>query len=476
MKAFIKRLLAFSIGPAGGAMVALITIPVTTHFVSPAEFGKASMFALVLTILSTFQYLGIDQAYTREFNEVKDRHSLFLHALILPLLFSLVLLFMIMLNLKMTSLFLFGENDQFVASVLLGILLIFTTFERFILLSLRMEEKALTYSLFTILIKLAILAATLCFVLMIRRDFLAVVYSAALGQMLGDSYLMIRHRSYFVMRGFRFDRALFIRMVRFGLPLVVAASASTLLNSAGRLALRSWGSFYAIGMFTAAMKIAAILAVVQSSFTSFWVPTAYRWYSEKQPIQYFQKVSDSVLLLMSVLYFGILFFKDQLMLLLSPQYIPAAGLLGLLCLQPVLYTISETTTLGIVFSRKSYLSIWVSILSLIPCLFLNVLIVPRYGAIGAGLATGISYVLFFMSRSYFSSKNWKGFPLTKHYLVILVLLSAGILNIFHFPFMVWANLGMLLLVMFIQTRSIKILYQSGRKTKRTDGRSSAFFS
>ncbi|MDN3954939.1 lipopolysaccharide biosynthesis protein [Sporolactobacillus laevolacticus] len=476
MKAFIQRLLAFSIGPAGGAIIAFITIPVTTHFVSPGEYGKASMFALVLMMLSTFQYLGIDQAYTREFNEVKDRASLFLHALLLPLAFSILLLILIMLNLGATSHFLFGESDQYVASILLGILLIFVTFERFILLSIRMEEKALAYSMFTIFIKLVILAATLIFVLMIRRDFLAVVYSAAIGQIIGDAYLIIRHRRYFVFRTFRFDKALLKRMLVFGLPLVVAASASTLLNSAGRLALRSWGSFYDIGMFTAALKIAAVLAVVQSSFTSFWVPTAYRWYSEKQPIRNFKVVSEGVLLVMSVLYFGVLLFKNQVMYLLSPEYVPAAGLLGLLCLQPVLYTVSETTTLGIVFSRKSYLNIWVSLCALLPCLVINILMVPRFGVIGAGLATGISYVLFFWSRSYFSAKNWQGFSLKKHYLVMLILLFAGIINVFHFPLMVLANLGMLLLVILIQARSLSTVYRKWTRTKHSEEGSSTLFS
>ncbi|SFG56738.1 lipopolysaccharide biosynthesis protein [Sporolactobacillus nakayamae] len=472
MKAFIKRLLAFSIGPAGGALIAFITIPVTTHFVSPAEYGKASMFALTLTMLSTVQYLGIDQAYTREFNEVKDREALFLHALLLPLLFALFLLVMIAFNLGATSHFLFGARDQSTATLLLGVSLIFITFERFILLSIRMEEKALAYSLFTIFIKLTVLAATLLFVLMIRTDFLAVVYSAAAGQIIGDTFLLIRYRAYFKIRAFHFDRVLLRRMLVFGLPLVVAASASTLLNSAGRLALRVWGSFYDIGMFTAALKVAAVLAVVQSSFTSFWVPTAYRWHSEGQSIRLFRAVSEGVLLFMSLLYFGVILFKDQLMLLLSPQYVPAAGLLGLLCLQPVLYTVSETTTLGIVFSRKSYLNIWVSLCSLLPCLIINSLVVPRFGAIGAGLATGVSYVLFFWSRSYFSAKNWSGFPLTTHYAVMLVLLAAGILNTSHFPFMLLANLGMLLLVILIQSGSILSIYRKWRAARRTNDSSS----
>jgi O-antigen/teichoic acid export membrane protein len=186
----------------------------------------------------------------------------------------------------------------------------------------------------------------------------------------------------------------------------------------------------------------------------------------------FQAVSDGVLLIMSVLYFGVILFKDQIMLLLSAQYLPAAGILGLLALQPVLYTVSETTTLGIVFSRKSYLNIVVSICALIPCLLINVLVVPKYGMIGAGLATGVSYVLFFWSRSYFSSKNWSGFSLTKHYAVMLVLLATGILNTFHFPFILLANLGMLLLVILIQSGSILLIYRKWCAARRTNDSSS----
>ncbi|BBN98005.1 lipopolysaccharide biosynthesis protein [Sporolactobacillus terrae] len=466
MKSFIKRLLAFSIGPFGAAFIGLMTIPVTTHFVSPEEYGKASMFLLALTMLATFQYLGIDQAYTREFHEVNDREALFLNALLLPLLFALFILAMIALNLSTTSQLLFGEPDHDAASLLLGVSLVLLCFERFLLLSLRMQEKALAYSLYTVFIKLIVLAATLVFVLFIRRDFLAVVYSAAVGQIFGDLLILFRLRAMFRLRHFRPNRALLHRMLVFGLPLVVAASASSLLNSAGQLSLRTWSSFYAVGMFAAALKVAAVLSVVQTAFTSFWVPTAYRWHAEGKSIAAFRMVSSGVLLFMSVLYFVVLLFKEPLMCLLSPDYLPAAGLIGLLCLQPVLYTLSETTTLGIVFSRKSYLNLWVSFLSLVPCLLINALAVPKLGTIGAGLATGVSYVLFFIARSWFSAKHWRSFPLYRHYAVIAVLFTAGVLNSMHLPFMVLANLGMLLLVIFMQRRAIVLFYQKFRATKR----------
>lgn len=42
----IKKIGAFSIGPIVGAFLGLITIPLITYFISPEEYGRASMFTL----------------------------------------------------------------------------------------------------------------------------------------------------------------------------------------------------------------------------------------------------------------------------------------------------------------------------------------------------------------------------------------------------------------------------------------------
>lgn len=455
MNGFIKRLLGFSIGPVGGAVIAFVTIPLTTHFVSPDEYGKAGMFTVFQTLMVTLLYLGVDQAYTREYNDAKDRQALFKNALLLPLALSVILLFSISLSSGWISYLLFGKNSYHFAAILLGVMLVFMIIERFILLSIRMDERAFEYSLFNILIKLVILLATLLFVLLIRRDFLAVVYSAAIGQIAGDAYLIFRYRRLLVYKNFHLDRTLIRQLLEFGIPLVIAASVASVLNSAGRLALRTWSTFYEIGIFTATVKISAALSVVQTSFTNFWVPTAYRWYSEHKDIFYYKVVSDSVLLFMSTLFFLILIFKNLIVWLLSPGYSDAVYILGFLCLQPVMYTISETTTLGIVFSKKSYLNIWVSLISLLPCLVLNAVLIPRYGAAGAACATGVSYVFFFWGRSHFSNKNWTGFPLGIHFAVILIMFAGALVNAFPLKYILLLNLGMMILVLVSQIGTIR---------------------
>jgi O-antigen/teichoic acid export membrane protein len=462
MNIFLKKLIGFSIGPVGGAIISFITIPLTTHFVSPEEFGKASMFSLFQILILSLLYLGIDQAYTREYHETSDKENLLKNAIVVPFIFAVMIFILISTNLSTVSNYLFGSPNYFFASLLFGLTIISMTLERFILLFIRMEEKALEYSIFNIVIKLTVLVFTILFVIFIRNDFLAVVYSSAIAQLFCDTILIIIYKTTINYKNFIFDKLLLIKLIRFGFPLIIAASLNNLLNSLDRISLRKWSSYNEIGIFTAALKISATLSIVQASFTSFWVPTAYRWYNQNKDIKHFEIISNGLLLIMSILFCFILLLKDLIVVLLSSDYINSKFIIGLLCLQPIMYTVSETTTLGIVFSKKSYLNIIVSLISIFPNIILNAILVPKYGAIGASIATGVSYIFFFFGRSYFSNKHWPGFSIKNHILVCLTIFLAALVNTQNYRNIFVINICTMLFVVIIQLptiRKINLIYR-----------------
>jgi O-antigen/teichoic acid export membrane protein len=302
-------------------------------------------------------------------------------------------------------------------------------------------------------------------VIFIRRDFLAVVYSSTLGQIAGDIYLLIRYRKLFQFKSFTVNKDLLKSMLAFGLPILIATSLSSFLNSLDRLSLRVWSDFHEIGIFTATLKIAAVVTIVQTSFTSFWIPTAYRWYSEKKSIKYYKIVSDSILLVMSLLAVSILVFKNFIISILSSGYSDSQYLIGLLCLQPIIFTVSETTCLGIVFSKKNYLSIWVSLIALIPNIVINVVLVPRYGAIGAAVATSVSYLFFFMARTYFSSRQGMKFSFLKHYIIFIALFAGATINTLHIKNILLFNFLLLLIIVIFQLSTIKQVWKIYKKEK-----------
>ena len=57
---FFKRFLTFSIGPGISALIGFVSVPITTWLVAPEDFGKASMFAVFLTIPNLILFLGLD--------------------------------------------------------------------------------------------------------------------------------------------------------------------------------------------------------------------------------------------------------------------------------------------------------------------------------------------------------------------------------------------------------------------------------
>ena len=428
MSNFIKKLTEFSLGPIISALIGFITVPVTTYFISPEEFGKASMFALVQSIVVTFVYLGIDQAYTREYHYEKNKKKLFQNALILPVALSILFGLIITIYNKQFSTLLFDSPIYKYVSPLFAIMVVSSVIERFILLSLRMEEKALEYSFFTIFLKLSVLMMTIIFLLFGDRSFLAIVNSTIVGQLFSDAILFLRYRELFKFKISYIDKELFKRMFKFGLPLIVAASVSNLLTTSGRLFLRLYSTFHDLGIYNAALKIAGVLQIIQNAFTSFWVPVAYRWNKEKRSMEHFSFISDALLAVLTVIFFCILILKEFLIGILASGYSEAQYIVGLLALTPILYTLSETSTLGIVFSGKSYLNLWVSFLSIIPNIVLNYLLVPRIGTVGAAIATAISYVVFCIARTYFS--NIAGFKInfSKQFFNIFIFLLAGIIN------------------------------------------------
>ncbi len=444
-KNFMKNLFGFSVGPIVAAVLSFITVPVTTYFVSPDDFGKAAMYTMGYTISSMFIFLGLDQAFVREYNEHKDKNNLFWNSLIFPLIFSFILAFIYIVFYKPVSLLMFDSIERYVV-IILALSLPFAILDRFNLLVLRMEEKAKTYSFFNILNKFLTLIILIPYLIFVDRSFKGIINATFI-----NLVLICIIESYFVKHiwkfKFKFDKELLLKLFRYGIPLVPATLIGWFLSSMDRIALRQWSTFNEIGIYSAAFKIVAVLGIIQQAFCTFWVPTALRWHKEKVSNHKYVQVSETILAVMVMVFSFIVLFKDIIIRLLSSDYITAANSVPFLLFFPIMYTVSETTTLGISFSRKTYYNIVISLVAAVTNYLGNYLLVPIYGAVGASIATGASYIIFFWMRTLISRRLWFKFDM-KIYLyntilmVVLSLLSITINNVFM-------NLAVVLIIIFV---------------------------
>lgn len=456
----LRQFRDFGIGPVIGMLISMITVPITTRLLSPAEFGKSSLFTLFQSLFLIVGLLGIDQGYVRFYNDKKiEKDTLLQNSLFLPLCFSAFLVLVCILFFKPISVFLFGSLE-------VGLMISFCVFipilllNIFFLLQIRMDLKGKLYSLLNIISQIVNFTILILFLFFYQRTFRSIVYATVLGNVVNTLIIFIFVDKSFAKNKFLLSKALQIELLKFSLPLVPATLLSWLLNSFDKVGLRAWSSFEELGLYAAAFKIVALLNVFQNIFTTTWVPIAYKWNEENVPKENFERVSTVVLGLMTILFAFIVVFRDIIMLFLGAEYRNTSEIFIFLLFVPVMYTVSETTCLGINFSKKTMYNLFVSSIAVFMNLLGNYILIPKYGALGAAISTSISYLTFFWGRTLLSRKVWFKFKLSKYCINQLLLICFGI-NI-----IIWNNkiieICLLLLIICYNT-SITVRFFYGKK-------------
>lgn len=457
MKHFIKRLLGFSMGPVLGALISLIQGPLFASLMPVAAKGNADTFQQLLLQIPNFIYLGLDQAYSREYHIYKDKRNLMQMATLVPMAFALVLFVVMIVFADPISLWLFKDSRYSFLVWYSGIWTLSAVLERFILMTIRMEEKAIEYSSFNLLIKIGTFAVSLVLIFMGMTDFTLIVYGLIFGQLGADLILFVRYRHLLDLSQFQVDWLVVGQMVKFGMPLMLSTGIVSALKVMDLTFLTSFSTPFDRGIYGHAAKLAALFGIVKTAFASFWVPTAFRWHKEGKEIKHYQYISEALLFVLTGVFFALLFLKGPIMWAFSggkAEYMQAQYVLALLCFPHIMYTLSETTTLGIAFSRKTIYNVWVSFLAIIPSVLLNAILTPTWGYRGAAFAGTAAYIVFYLARTYFSRRTGFYFPQSKQVISTLLMLSAGLLNVFDFPYLLWITLAIGFLALYIQRSTI----------------------
>lgn len=429
----IRQLRDFGIGPIIGMGISMLTVPITTRMLAPEEYGKSSLFTLFQSLLLCVGILGLDQGYVRFYNTKEiDRNNLLQNALFYPLIICAVLISVCLIFLKPVSIFLFG-------SIEIGLMIAFCFFipvlllNRFFLLQIRMDIRGKVYSFLNISSQIISFAILIGLLVLYQKTFRAIIYSTIIALYINTFVIFLFCDKTFIKQKFVYSSKIQKELLSFSLPLVPATLLGWVLNSFDKVGLRTWSDFSQLGLYSAAFKIVALLNIFQTIFCTTWTPVSYKWYEDGVAKEKFEKVSTIVLAGMVILFSFVIVFRDIIMLFLGAEYRNSAKIFVFLLFVPVLYTVSETTCLGIEFSKKTIYNLWLTIISVIINLLGNYLLIPKFGAEGAAITTCISYIVWFWLRTLFSRKLWLKFRLEKYILNILLLLS------FCLNMLIWNN-------------------------------------
>lgn len=429
MDGLIRKLGQFSVGPIAGALIGLITVPVITYFISPEEYGKSSMFTLAITILQMFVFLGMDQAYVKRFYQEEDKIKLLTNAVSPSAILVLVLEIVLFIFKEEVAFLLFDDRGELLCVYALMVIVPALAIEKFGMLTIRMAQRGLAYSLMTILLKALTLVFTIGLLLVYERSFRSIVWGTVTAQLLYAILLLLIQRNIFRIKLSTIDFGEIKSLLRFGLPIVPTAVIGWVLSGMDKVMLRAMCDYSELGMYEVALKVVMALSIIQSCFTNFWVPVAHQWNTEGAPKENFIKAGRLITFTMVAVFMLLLLFKEAIFMILSDEYVEGVDIIPFLLIYPVMYTISEVTVMGVYFKEKTMNLLVVSVIAAGANIALNWVLIPACGAIGASIATGLSYTIFFWCRTIISRRLWFKFPLNDYIMVTIVLLFVSFVNI-----------------------------------------------
>lgn len=196
---------------------------------------------------------------------------------------------------------------------------------------------------------------------------------------------------------FAFDLPLLRKMVIYSLPLMVSLFAAAGIHNMDRFFIKHYSTLEQVGLYSLAYQFPFMLnSLFASSFERIWGGnTLFVIAREPDALYQFKKISSYYLFIAGyALYACSVAGKTIVTILLAPEYISAHAFIPLISLGVWFYAFHIFFKTGVILRKKTYLLMINFSIAFFVNLIANYFLVTRFQAMGAAVATILTYGCF----------------------------------------------------------------------------------
>ena len=238
-------------------------------------------------------------------------------------------------------------------------------------------------------------------------------------------YLFIYYRRFYPSLNCKHkDRSAKRDLLSLSWPLFLTGFTALFISHTDKIVLGIYMTSSDIGIYTAALTLASSVYFIHSSFRYLFLPTIAEYFA-REDIPGIQKLFSSVtkwifLLTFPVVIYLFFFSEDVIQLIYGGAF--TRGYLALFILSVGYASIGITGLTGeiLVATRRTRLNLLNEVIGAGSNVGLNILLIPRYGIIGAAIATSASFILMRLIGLGFVYKLFRIHPYNFQYVKILM--------------------------------------------------------
>jgi len=388
----------------------LVLVPVYSRKLPAGAFGVLSLLTVMLTLVTIVLKFGLNHAFFRHYYETEDeqhRRRIVGSTLIFLVASSVAATALLWSAAPQASALLF-KGDQSRANLVQLVFLI-CFFEVVSLVPdsiLRTKFKSAQYSALNITAFLFQLIVIVYLVIGIAPT----VENVLIGRIIGAAFETLLFFSVvFRDLSLRFSFNDLKSLLSFGTPLIFSQVSIHLFMMIDRIFLERFATERQLGAYAMANTLVSVVTVlVTVPFNQVWTVMRFSVMNEDGAAEYYSRVLTYILFVS--MFFALCVSSvagDGLTLFSLRGYWAAATIIPLLGLSAVLDSASQVLNVGITLKKRTIYAPIVIIIALAFNIGLNFLLIPRYGIMGATIATLASYVVFCALRYWASNLFFK---------------------------------------------------------------------
>jgi len=402
-----KHSLIYGLGGLVSRILAVLLLPLYTRYLTPADYGKVETLIALTTVIGIVLRMGISSAFFRFYfdSPEPERRRLVLRTSFwfTMTMATLGMVVGIALRSQIADL-LFGttDNANLVAASFVG-LWCGMNYEQLTSL-FRVEERSVAFVAASVTNVLLTISATLLLVVVLDKGPIGVIVGTFTGTLIVYVALIGYRREQL---GLQFDRRLLRRMNRFGLPLVPSALFLWVTNFSDRLFLVKLTDTHEVGLYSVGVRIASAMVLLLAAFRTAWPAFAYSIEDDREAKRTYAFVLTYLVLVTSWVATGLTLLSPWLVRwLAAPSFESASRVVGPLSFAAVAFAGYMVVAIGVGRVRRTRFNWVVTGTAAAVNVALNLILIPRYGMMGAAVATIAAFATMFGGMSWWAQRMY----------------------------------------------------------------------
>ena len=390
-----KQSAIYGLGSMVSRLLAVILLPLYTHYLTPADYGKVGVLTAWSAVLVILLRAGISTAFFRFYFDAKDDRGR-IRLVRTSFWFTMAMATGgLVLGLAFAEQISRAFNDVGTGLVIATLVGVWAQMNYEQLTSLfRVEQRALAFGLASVANVLVTVVAMVVFVAVFHWHALGLIVGNFTGT-LAIYLVLLGYRRYQL--GLEFDRHLLREMNRFGMPLVPSALALWAINFLDRFLLLWLKGKPAVGIYTIGVQISSAIAFLLFAFRTAWPAYAYSIEDDREAKTTYAFVLTYLLFICCWLSAGLGLLAPWVVDLLTSKasYAGAERTVAPLCFSVTAFAAYTVVAIGVGRARRTQFNWVVTGAAAVLNVGLVFLLVPPYGIFGAALASLVAYVAMF---------------------------------------------------------------------------------